>query len=95
MTGQAVDVRLVFKIKTLVFPAITGVTIGDRTPGIRKNEDGSITIYIQYDEPADLKAKTNWLPAPKGPFYMVLREYSPKPAILTREWVPPGVKKMK
>lgn len=83
------------KTKRFVQNKINRYAIGDRTPGIRKNEDGSITIYIQYDEPADLKAKTNWLPAPKGPFFMVLREYSPKPAILTREWVPPGVKKMK
>jgi len=68
---------------------------GDRTPGLQKDDDGSLTIYLQADEPADPKARANWLPAPKGAFYLALREYSPKAAILTREWIPPAVQKVK
>ena len=61
------------KTKRFFQNKINRYVIGDRTPGIQKNEDGSIIIYIQHDEPAELKAKANWLPAPGGSFYMVLR----------------------
>jgi len=74
---------------------INRYAFGDRTPGLQKDKDGSVTIYLQVDEPTDPKAKANWLPAPKGAFYLALREYSPKPAILTRGWVPPAVQKVK
>ena len=46
-------------------------------PGMKKNADGSLTIYIQKDSPgADKEA--NWLPAPDGPIYLVMRLYWPK-----------------
>lgn len=63
-------------------------SIGDRTPGIVKGKDGSLTITIQADKPATNAA--NWLPAPKAPFYVILRTYGPKPAMLDGSWkVPP------
>ena len=83
------------KTQLFIDNKINRYAFGDRTPGLKTGKDGSVTIYIQSDEPTDADAKANWLPAPKGPFYMALRNYSPKPAILTGEWVPPGVKKMK
>ena len=55
-------------------------------------EDGSLTLYIQKDSPGE-KLEPNWLPAPKGPFYMVLRLYGPQEAALMGKWVnPPLVK---
>lgn len=58
------------------------------------SDDGSITIYIQKDSPgAALEA--NWLPAPDGPFYIVMRLYGPKEAALTGEWVNPPIIKSK
>ncbi len=55
-------------------------------------EDGSLSFYIQKDSPGE-KLEQNWLPAPKGPFYLVLRLYGPEEAALTGEWVnPPLVK---
>ena len=65
-------------------------------PGLKKNPDGSLTIYIQKDAPAADK-KANWLPAPNGPIYMVMRLYWPKetpPSILPPgdgTWKPPAV----
>jgi len=63
---------------------------------LKKNKDGSLTLYIQKDAPsADRKA--NWLPAPDGPIYMVMRLYWPKetpPSILPPgdgTWKPPAV----
>ncbi len=41
-------------------------TVGDRTPGLVTNPDGSLEIFIQNAEPQDPKEKANWLPAPSG-----------------------------
>ncbi len=49
-------------------------------------DDGSLTLYIQKDSPGKT-LEANWLPAPKGPFYMVLRLYGPEEAALMGEWV--------
>ena len=66
---------------------------------LNKNEDGSLTIYIQKESPgADKEA--NWLPAPKDTIYLVMRLYWPKttpPSILPAgegTWKPPAVKKV-
>jgi hypothetical protein len=81
------------KTKLFIENKINRYALGDRTPGLQKDKDGSLTIHLQNDEPTDSKA--NWLPSPKGSFYVVLREYSPKAAILTREWVPPAIQPVK
>lgn len=65
-------------------------------PEMKKNEDGSLTLYIQKDNPGPDK-ESNWLPAPNGPIYMVMRLYWPRtepPSILPPgegTWKPPGV----
>jgi hypothetical protein len=46
-------------------------------PNLTKNADGSITLYIQKDSPSADK-ESNWLPAPDGPAYVVMRLYWPK-----------------
>ncbi|MEW6143999.1 MAG: DUF1254 domain-containing protein [Thermodesulfobacteriota bacterium] len=61
-------------------------------PELKLNDDGSLTIYIQKDSPGKDK-EPNWLPAPDGPIYMVLRCYWPEKAILDGEWkLPPVVR---
>jgi len=65
-------------------------------PGLKKNKDGSLTLYIQKDSPGKDK-EANWLPAPDGPIYLVMRLYWPKtepPSILPAgegTWRPPAV----
>lgn len=59
---------------------------------LQKNSNGSLTLYIQHEEPKDAKAKANWLPAPDGPIYMVMRLYWPKKEALDGSWQPPGIK---
>jgi len=65
-------------------------------PKMKKNADGSLTLYIQKDSPGAAR-KSNWLPAPDGPIYLVMRLYWPKetpPSILPAgegTWKPPGV----
>lgn len=65
--------------------------IGDRNP-LKKNNDGSIDIYIQKDNPGKDK-ESNWLPAPDGLFNLLLRVYWPKEEMINRSWTAPGVKK--
>jgi hypothetical protein len=65
-------------------------------PGMKKNADGSLTLHIQKDSPGKA-LEGNWLPAPNGPIYLVMRLYWPKetsPSILpagSGDWKPPGV----
>ena len=40
-------------------------------PELKKNPDGSLTMYIQHESPGKEK-ESDWLPAPDGPIYMVL-----------------------
>ena len=61
-------------------------------PDLKKNADGSLTLYIQKNEPADPVQKANWLPSPDGPIYIVMRLYWPKEAALNGKWQPPGIK---
>jgi hypothetical protein len=50
--------------------------------------DGGVTLLIQNESPgADKEA--NWLPAPKGPFFMAMRLYWPKEEALTGKWTAP------
>jgi hypothetical protein len=65
-------------------------------PSMKKNADGSLTLYIQKDSPGKQK-ESNWLPAPDGSIYLVMRLYWPKdtaPSILPPgegTWQPPGI----
>jgi hypothetical protein len=61
-------------------------------PDMKKNRDGSLTIYIQKDSPGAEK-ESNWLPAPNGPIYLVMRLYWPKEDATSGAWKPPAVKK--
>ena len=66
-------------------------------PSMKKNADGSLTLYIQKDSPGKAK-EANWLPAPNDTIYLVMRLYWPKtdpPSILPAgegTWQPPAVK---
>jgi hypothetical protein len=56
--------------------------------------DGSTTLYIQADSPGKDK-ESNWLPAPKAGFYMLMRMYLPKIEVLNGQYKIPGVVKVK
>jgi hypothetical protein len=51
-------------------------------------DDGSLSLYIQSESPGKAK-ENNWLPAPDGPFYMVLRLYGPESVVLEGAQNPP------
>jgi hypothetical protein len=57
-------------------------------PDLARDPDGGVTIYVQHESPgADKEA--NWLPAPDGPFLVVLRLYLPGPEALDGDWAAP------
>ena len=67
----------------------------DRAPDTTPNADGSVTLYIQHQSPGADK-ESNWLPAPKDKFILMMRLYWPKeasPTILNGSWSIPEVKK--
>ncbi len=57
------------------------------------NPDGSLDLYFQNDSPGKDK-EANWLPAPKAPFNLTMRLYSPQSDALTGKWNPPPVEKV-
>jgi len=59
----------------------------------KKERDGSLVLHIAKNSPGG-ELESNWLPAPDGPFYMVLRLHGPKPAALEGKWTPPGLQKV-
>jgi hypothetical protein len=69
-------------------------SIGDRTKGLRYGPDGSLEITIQQESPGADK-ESNWLPTPKGEFYLGLRCFLPRQEITAGLWKPPSVKRTK
>jgi hypothetical protein len=59
-------------------------------PGLKRDADGSLTLFIQSDDPGPAR-RANWLPAPKGPIYVVMRLYYPKESALQGQWKPPAL----
>lgn len=70
-------------------------SIGDRTKGLTRAADGSLTIYIQHDQPEGAEAQANWLPSPEDGFYLNLRLYGPDGGLPSGTWAPPPVKNVK
>jgi hypothetical protein len=63
---------------------------------LKANSDGSIELYIQHESPGKGK-ESNWLPAPKDQFILMMRLYWPKenpPSILDGTWKVPEVKEV-
>jgi hypothetical protein len=78
----------------LVENEIDRYSIGDRTPGLRRGRDGSLTIAVQHRRPNGA-ASANWLPAPSGRFRLALRLYAPRRSALAGDWKPPPVVRAK
>jgi hypothetical protein len=60
---------------------------------LKRDADGGLTLYVQHDSP-DADKDSNWLPAPSGPFFAVLRLYWPKPDALNGKWTAPALQKV-
>ncbi len=77
----------------LVDNPIDRYLINSTTSGLVRGDDGSLSIHVQRDEPDTPEGRANWLPAPSGPMYLVLRIYWPEAAALDGSWTPPPIER--
>lgn len=75
----------------LVDNPIGRYAIGDRTPALRHDADGGLTLHIQHARPEGEAAHANWLPAPAGDFYLCLRAYVPREEMLDGRYALPAL----
>ncbi|AZP14850.1 DUF1254 domain-containing protein [Streptomyces aquilus] len=69
-------------------------SLGDRTPGLTYDKDGSLTVVIRRERPEDPVEAANWLPAPAGDFRPMIRLYTPRQSVLDGTYqLPPIVAK--
>lgn len=65
-------------------------SLGTKNPDLQYGEDGSLTIYVGNQPPAQAP-RSNWLPAPPAEFSLYIRAYWPEESILDGSWNPPQV----
>lgn len=63
-------------------------------PSLKKDADGGHTIHVQHESPG-ASEESNWLPAPAGPFFLVMRLYWPKQEALDGAWKAPPLRPVK
>lgn len=63
-------------------------------PHFHQDPDGGITLRIQHQPPGK-ELQPNWLPAPDGPFMVILRLYYPRAEALNGTWTPPPLDRVK
>jgi hypothetical protein len=61
-------------------------------PQLKRDADGGLTVIIQNESPGK-DSEANWLPAPKGPFSLVMRLYWPKEAATEGKWKQPPLQR--
>jgi hypothetical protein len=62
-------------------------------PQLKRDADGGLTLIVQNESPGKDK-EANWLPAPKGPFSMIMRLYWPKEAATEGKWKQPPLQQV-
>lgn len=67
--------------------------LNDRSPGLKKGKDGSVTILFRNTSPRGRDA-ANTLPVPPGPFYVAIRAQGPEEAIRSGQWRPSAIEKI-
>jgi len=76
--------------------AIKRYSVGTKNKDLQQAADGSLTIYVQADEPNDPVERANWLPSPENAdFSLYVRAYWPDDAITRGQWTPPAVVKVR
>ncbi|MCC5478349.1 DUF1214 domain-containing protein [Streptomyces barringtoniae] len=78
----------------LVANPIDRYSIGDRTPGLVTDADGSLTIRLQPDSPGSAE-EPNWLPTPaQGTWFAALRMYLPRTEVIDTRWECPPINRV-
>ena len=76
----------------LVENPIKRYSIGSATPGLKTGNDGSITLFFSAESPGTDK-ESNWLPAPSGSWWLVMRTYGPDDSIVDGTYQVPPIKR--
>jgi len=66
-------------------------SLGTKNKDLHHAAGGSLTLTASATAPADDDLRSNWLPAPTGPFSLFMRAYWPEQPILDGAWTPPPV----
>ena len=66
--------------------------IGTMGEKLEVGDDGSVTVRIQHDAPADGNV-ANWLPAPEGGFFLALRMYQPEERMAGGGYIVPPLRR--
>lgn len=66
--------------------------IGDRTRGLRRDRDGSLSLYLSATKPPT--GTSNWLPVPPGAFHVVARLYLPRAEALDGRYGLPPIERI-
>ena len=81
--------------QNLVANSIDRYSLGDRSPSLRYDADGGLTIYISQHPPADASLEGNWLPSSDAEFFLIFRTYLPGKEIVDQHWAPPPLELVK
>jgi hypothetical protein len=73
--------------------ALKRYSLGTKSEGLKRNNDGSLTLHVGSASPGKDK-ESNWLPAPREPFSLYIRAYWGKQAILDGTWTPPAIERL-
>ncbi|PWJ43747.1 hypothetical protein BC781_10193 [Sediminitomix flava] len=82
------------KDRFMVENEIDRYKIGSMTEGLKRNDDGSVTIIISNKKPKNKKMRANWLPAPADDFMLQFRLYEPEEVIYKGEYELPQLYKI-
>ncbi|WP_011300022.1 DUF1254 domain-containing protein [Cupriavidus necator] len=69
-------------------------SLGDRSPALQYESDGSLRLLLGSRAPAAASLQRNWLPAPDEPFYVALRLYVPRKAHLDKTFAYPPIRRV-
>lgn len=78
--------------KSLVDNNLRRYALGSYSKNLLVNSDGSLDIYISANEPSGRTA--NWLPAPRGNFYVMMNMYNPSTDVISGKYILPSLQKV-
>jgi hypothetical protein len=77
-----------------LYPNKGGIhVVGSLHDSTRYADDGSLEVLFSHQKPAE-SAAVNWIPAPRGEFWLAVRFYAPTESVIRREYVIPPVRKV-
>jgi hypothetical protein len=74
---------------TMVPNSLKRYAVGSYSP-FKTNSDGSVTIFFAHRQPSGAP-QANWLPAPNGPFEIMMRCYGPEGNTAGDTYAPPAI----